>query len=102
MITKGVLSRLGRAIDFKGLWSAYNTVFRTPAGLDYVLPDLLEFSGANEPAPRDGTEFQRGREAGRRDMWLRIQEYVQLTEEERWAVWQGRASMRPQDFNRRK
>lgn len=98
MISKGVLSRLGRAIDFKGLWAAYNLVFRTPNGLDYVLPDLLEFTRANDPAARDGTEYQRGREQGRRDVWLHIQEYLQLTEDERYALWQGRASMRPQDF----
>lgn len=96
-----VMLRLGRFFDFNGMYKAYQTVFRTPSGIDFVMPDLLDFTGALAEAPRSDNMFEQGRAAGRRDVWLHVNEYVQLTEQERYALWQGRASMRRQDFQRR-
>lgn len=94
------VSRLGRRLTVRQLRSAYNLTFRTPSGTNYVLPDLSEFCHAQEPAPRDDSLFAQGRAAGRRDVWLRIQEHIHLTDEELVAVYAHRLSVTAEDFKK--
>ncbi len=84
-------SRLGRLFTATEMRQAFQTVFRSPAGINYVLPDLAEFCYASEPAPRDSDLFVQGRAAGRRDVWLHVNEHLHLTEEELTALYKGRS-----------
>jgi hypothetical protein len=76
------ISRLGRAYTVPELKQAYQTVFRNGAGEHFVLPDLTEFTHAMEEAPIDDNMFKQGRAAGRRDVWLRIVQHLDLPEED--------------------
>jgi hypothetical protein len=70
---------------------AYNLALRTPMAERFILPDLNEFCHANEPAPKGGDPFLQGRMAGRRDVWLHVSEWLHLTEEEQFALYQWRS-----------
>ncbi len=85
------LSRLGHWFSPPEMRQAFQTVFRSPAGVNYVLPDLAEFCYASEPAPRDSDLFLQGRFAGRRDVWLHVNEHIHLTEEELTALYKSRS-----------
>jgi hypothetical protein len=67
---------------------AYETTFN-PEGVDQqiVLADLAEFCRANKPTfdadPRVHALLE-----GRREVWLRIQKYLQMTPDELWEVTQ--------------
>ena len=76
---------------------AYNLTFRNPAG-QMVLADLMTFGGIADEAPRTNSQFEQGRAAGRRDVALRVQEHLNLTHEELYAVLQGRSILRKEDF----
>ena len=86
-----VISRLGGRYAVSEIRQAYQLVFRNGAGERLVLPDLAEFGHVNEMAMKTGSEFDRGREVGRRDMWLHIQEHLQLTEEDLFALYKWRS-----------
>lgn len=66
---------------------AYQLVFRSPAGAE-VLEDLARFCRASEtcfdPDPRIHAALE-----GRREVWLRIQEYLNLTPEQLAAIKSG-------------
>lgn len=85
------LSKLGRPFTVPELQGAYQMAFRTGFSERWVLPDLAEFCRASEPAPRESDLFVQGRAAGRRDVWLHINEILRLTEEELASVYKGRA-----------
>lgn len=74
--------RYGRQFSPEDVSRAYKTLFTSQLGLDHVLPDLAEFCKAAEPAPRISDLFVQGRAAGQRDVFLHIQEMVQLTDEQ--------------------
>lgn len=63
---------------------AYQRTFLCPPGQE-VLEDLARFCRANEstfhPDPR-----VHGALEGRREVWLRIQKHLQLTDEQLWAM----------------
>ncbi len=82
-------SRWGRRVDIPDLRRAYRQLFRNPVGSGTVLPDILEFCRAGEQAPRDGDLFVQGRHAGRQDVWLHIQEYLHLSDDELWQMRRG-------------
>lgn len=88
------VTNLGRVFEIRDLRKAYNMVFRSPAGAHYVLPDLSDFCRAAEPAPRESDLFIQGRAAGRRDVYLRIMQHTNLTEEELFAVHSGRSVLK--------
>src|SRR5216684_4489470 len=90
-MTETFLSRLGRLFTTAEMKKAYQLVFRTTAGERFVLPDLAEFTHALEPAPRDSDLFVQGRAAGRRDVWLHINNHLHLTEEALAAVYMAHA-----------
>ncbi len=79
--------RYGRKADLTEQVEAYKIVFRGPHAMRYVLPDLAEFCGALDPAP-NGVEAQ-ARAAGRRDVWLRIQRHLNLTDQQIYALLKG-------------
>lgn len=62
----------------------YRTVFDNPVGLE-VLVDLAKFCRAHEstfhPDPRAAAMLD-----GRREVWLRIQQHLKLTDDQIWAV----------------
>lgn len=88
------LTRLGRLVSSRELRRAYRACLLSPAGTEHILPDLAEFCGAHDPAPKAEDLFMQGRHAGRRDVWLRIQNFLHLTEEELVALYAGRAVVR--------
>lgn len=79
--------RYGRKADLTKQVEAYQIVFRSPHAMHFVLPDLAEFCGAVDPAPH-GIEDQ-ARAAGRRDVWLRIQRHLNLSDREVYALLKG-------------
>lgn len=64
--------------------TAYKTTFDTETGKD-VLADLARFCRANEstfhPDERASVLLQ-----GRHEVWLRIQQHLQLTDDELWSL----------------
>lgn len=68
----------------RALAQAYREVFSGPKG-DLVLRDMARFCRATEstfhPDPRLAAQLD-----GRREVWLRIQENVQLTDEQLFAL----------------
>ncbi len=90
-MTDKIISRLGGSYDVSEIRQAYQIVFRDAAAERVVLPDLAEFCYANEPAPRVSDLFLQGRAAGRRDVWLRLQEHLQLNEEDLFALYKWRS-----------
>lgn len=94
-----VFSRLGHKYTVADIKKAYSLCFRSPSGAGWVLPDLMEFCGVNDPAPNATDMFNQGRAAGRRDVALRIREMLTLTEEELAELWRGRSILKPEDFN---
>ena len=83
-------SRRGRQYHIEELRKWYEVTFRCPAGA-VVLPDLAEFCHANEPLSRDGDLYHLGIAAGRLDVWLRIKEFLDLTDAEIIDVNKGRS-----------
>lgn len=87
------LSRLGWLNDLPALKRAYHLAFRSPTGSSLVIPDLAEFCHATEPAPVELTDlYSVGRYEGRRDVWLRIREMLDLSDDELAALYQQRSS----------
>jgi hypothetical protein len=83
-------TRLGHTWTIPDIRKAYGMTFRRDFGSD-VLSDLAEFCRASEMAPGTGEMWLQGRTAGRRDVWLHIQEMLHLTEEELYDLYVGRS-----------
>jgi hypothetical protein len=90
-------TRWGRWWNLPDRVKAYNLTFRHPSG-QIVLADLMTFCGTADEAPQTDSQFMQGRAAGRRDVALRVQEHLNLTHEELYAVLQGRSILRKEDF----
>src|SRR5229473_3516752 len=90
-MTETFLSRLGRWFTAAEMKQAYQMVFRTTSGERFVLPDIAEFTHALEPAPRDSDLFVQGRAAGRRDVFLRIQQQLNLSEADLASIYRAQA-----------
>lgn len=85
------LSRLGWVTDLPTLRRAYVNLFRSPTGAEQVLPDLAEFCHANDPLPLGADERTAFRYEGRRDVWLHIREYLDLSDDELADIWKKRS-----------
>lgn len=81
-----------RHVKFEDLTRAYRQVFETTSALNYVLPDLADYSGVDEPLPTDPAQAQRM--AGRQDMLLRIRHFVDLTANDIYTLQQGNGTTR--------
>ena len=68
---------------------AYRRTFSGPVA-DIVLRDLATVCFAHT-SPKCATEREHADADGRRWVWLRIQEHLQLTEEQLWNLYDGRA-----------
>jgi hypothetical protein len=83
------MSVLDRAKRF--LWNrrySYRSIFNSPPG-KIVLADLAVFCRAAESTFHDNERVQ-SKLDGRREVWLRIQQHLQLTEDQLWEVLDGR------------
>lgn len=78
----------GRDADMKEQAKAYRIVFNSPSAKLYVLPDLAEMCGVGRPLPDDPAKMQRA--AGRLDVWLHLQRYLNFSEAEVYALIQGK------------
>ena len=78
-------NRVGVDVDLNELRHAYRRVAAR------VWSDLAVYCYANDPAPRDGDLYKLGLAAGRRDVWLHINEFLTLKEEEVVDLYKGRS-----------
>lgn len=79
------MSLLERVRDFVSRRrNAYCKTFLTPYG-DEVLQDLARFCRANESTFHRDPRVE-GRLDGRREVWLRIQRNLNLTDEQLWTL----------------
>ena len=77
----------GRDADLKETAKAYRIVFNSPGAKSYVLPDIMEFCGVGLPLPLDPAKAQRV--AGKQDVWNHLQQYLNLSETEAYAIQKG-------------
>lgn len=71
-----------------GRQTAYRVVFDGPRGQE-VLADLAKFCRANQTTFHPDPRIE-GRLDGRREVWLRIQNHLQLTPDELWKLYQSK------------
>ena len=83
--------RFGRQFSPEDVSRAYKQLFTSQLALDHVLPDLAEFCKAAEPAPVSSDMWVQARHAGWRDVFLHIQEMVDMTDEQVRALYISRA-----------
>jgi hypothetical protein len=69
---------------------AYNVTFRAPLAQE-VLRDLARFCRAHESTFNTDARAHAMAE-GRREVWLRIQNHLNLTPDELWELYSGRPS----------
>lgn len=69
--------------------AAYETTFRGPTG-KVVLADLAVFCRMNKSTFTPGDADAQKHLEGRREVFLRIQEHIQLTDDELWQLIQER------------
>jgi hypothetical protein len=82
-VIQELLDAIKRAIA--GRRVAYRQVFRSPNG-ERVLADLARFCRANVTTMHPDARAHALAE-GRREVWLHIQEQLQLTEDELWTLY---------------
>lgn len=82
-------TRLGRKVKLDELAKAFQIAFGAP-GTGPALSYLAEFCGASDPAPKTPDLFMQGRTAGRRDVWLQIQQFIHLSDRELMELYAGR------------
>ena len=80
-------SRFGRDADLAEIAKSYRIGFGQNGAKQYLLPDLAEFCGVGRPLPEDPGKAQRA--AGRQDVWLRIQQFLNFPEDEVYAMLRG-------------
>jgi len=73
--------RFGKPFTPEERSRAYKGLFMSQLGLDHVLPDLAEFCEASQPAPLTSDTWVQARAAGRRDVFLHIQQMCHLSDE---------------------
>ena len=78
----------GRDASMEEQRKAYRAAFNAPGAKLYLLPDLAEVCGVGRPLPTDPAAMQRA--AGRQDVWLHIQRYMNFSEAEVYAMLQGK------------
>jgi len=87
------IEQIGRTLDFlRARKRNYQLAFGTPAGQE-ILIDLAQFCRANETTwhedPRKSAALQ-----GRHEVWLRIQQHLNLSSEELMTLYSGRPVVR--------
>jgi hypothetical protein len=84
------VSRLGRRFAAQDAGREFRQALLSPVG-ERVLRAIGEECRADQPAPRVSDLFVQGRAAGRRDVWLFIQNHLHLDEAQLHALWAGRS-----------
>ena len=74
--------RFGRKFFPEEISQAYKEIFSYQKARDVVLPDLAEYCKVSEPSPWTNDIYTQGRYAGRRDVFLYIQELCNLSDEQ--------------------
>lgn len=74
--------RFGREFTAPDLSRAFKSVFQHQLGVDLVLPAIAEYCHAAERSPETSDMYLQGRAAGKRDVWLFIQEHIKLPEDQ--------------------
>lgn len=76
-------------VFLSGRAGAYRAVFQLPSPpVETVLADLARFCRANESTGHLDTHVA-ARLDGRREVWLRIQQHLRLTDEQLWQLFGG-------------
>lgn len=87
------MSVIERALDFlRRRRHNYRVVFDNPPGLE-VLADLAKFCRAHETTFHADPRIHAVLE-GRREVWIRLQNHLRLTEDELWKLY-GEAKKNP-------
>ena len=74
--------RFGRTFVPEDNSHAFKEVFSYQKARDVVLPDLAEYCKVSEPSPWTNDIYTQGRYAGRRDVFLYIQELCKLSDDQ--------------------
>lgn len=85
-------------IDLPSRRRAFLSAFGTPAGKQYLLPAILEYTGVLKPAPMHSDVYAQGRVQGRRDVGLHIIEHLNLQPVDLYAILKGQPIIKPEDF----
>lgn len=75
----------------------YQTTFRGPVAAG-VLKDLARFCRAHESTAHTDTHAA-ARLDGRREVWLRVQNHLNLSPDQLWELYSGRPAQRNGDSN---
>ena len=86
---KQLISRFGRAFYVSDRRLAYRQLRETAWGRQILL-DIMEFTRGLEPAPKSSDNFEQGRAADRRDVFLHVVQFCHLTEDELFNIYAGR------------
>lgn len=90
------LRRLGRTLDFlRRRKSVYSLAFRSPAGAD-VLRDLAKFCRAFDTTFHEDARVHAALE-GRREVFLRILQHLNLSVEEMFELYGGQYPIRNEE-----
>jgi hypothetical protein len=80
IVTRAKAFLFGRAMDYREVFD-----IKKPSVQD-VLKDLARFCRAHDSCFHEDARIQAALE-GRREVWLRIQNHIKLTDEELWAFY---------------
>lgn len=89
-----IITRLGLRVHVPDLTQAFKVTFRNSVASQYVLPDFAEFCYAKETMPQGLSEFDMGRWTGRHDVWHRMEQYLNLKDEEIFDIRRGKSVLR--------
>lgn len=71
-------------------------MFLSSDGKAIVIPDLAEFCHANEPVPIGASTETLWRAEGRRDVWLRIRQMLDMSDDELAELFRSRSQISKQ------
>lgn len=95
-MSEGLTEVAMRVIDaLKGRKRNYQLTFETPAG-QAVLIDLARFCRATETCFHPDARLHAVAE-GRREVWLRIQQHLNLNSQQLFTLYQGQHLLKPGD-----
>lgn len=95
-LMRNITERLARIIDYiRPRKRAYQLAFGSPAGQD-VLRDLAVFCRANDSAAVPGDDARTYILVGRREVFLRIQQHLNLSSEQLALLFSGQ-TLKPEE-----
>jgi hypothetical protein len=88
----------GRRVNLHQQAQAFKRIFLSKDGQQVILPALADICGVGLPAPAQPDLFVQGRHAGRQDVWLFIQQHIQLPPEEIYSLLKGDLAIKQEDW----